>query len=178
MSLFLFYIYSQSMRCVLNSLTKVMIILVMLLLVGFTVTDEAGYIEPVIVSDNIKVNDKENIENVSLVDYIDKGIMRASWYGPRFHGKKTANGEVYDQMAFTAAHKKLKFGTLLRITNPVNNKSVIVRINDRGPYISGRHLDVSKGVAMELDMIQKGVVNLQVEEITLKGVNFPVITLN
>jgi peptidoglycan lytic transglycosylase len=104
--------------------------------------------------------------------------MRASWYGPKFHGKITANGEQFDQMAFTAAHKKLKFGTLLKITNPKNDKSVVVRINDRGPYISGRQLDLSKAAAQELGMIKKGVVKLKVEEITLKGINFPVISLN
>jgi rare lipoprotein A len=156
-----------------------MIVLVMLFLVGFTVITEEGEFEPVkSISDYFIVNDEENNSNLSLVDYIDKGVMRASWYGPRFHGKKTANGEIYDQMAFTAAHKKLRFGTLLRITNPQNNKSVVVRINDRGPYISGRQLDVSKAVAIELDMMRKGVINLKVEEIALKGVNFPIITLN
>jgi rare lipoprotein A len=156
-----------------------MMILVMLSLVGFTVISSEDEIrKPESNSEELKVNEEENTLNNSLVDYLDKGYMRASWYGPRFHGKKTANGEIYDQMAFTAAHKKLRFGTLLRITNPQNNKSVVVRINDRGPYIPGRHLDVSRAVAMELDMIKKGVVNLKVEEITLKGVNFPVITLN
>jgi len=81
-------------------------------------------------------------------------------------------------MALTAAHKKLKFGTLLRITNPKNDKSVVVRINDRGPYIAGRQLDLSKAAALELGMIEKGVLKLKVEEITLKGINFPVIALN
>jgi len=124
------------------------------------------------------VNNEEVLMNTSLVDYVDKGMMRASWYGPKFHGKTTANGEQFDQMAFTAAHKKLKFGTLLRITNPKNDKSVVVRINDRGPYITGRQLDLSKAAAQELGMIKKGVVKLKVEEITLKGINFPVISLN
>jgi rare lipoprotein A len=104
--------------------------------------------------------------------------MKASWYGPRFHGRITANGEIYDQMAFTAAHKRMKFGTLLRITNPKNDKSVVVRINDRGPYIHGRQLDLSKAAALELGIIEKGVAKLNVEEITLKGINLPVITLN
>ena len=81
--------------------------------------------------------------------------MKASWYGPKFHGKFTANGEVYDQMALTAAHKYLSFGTLLKITNPKNGKSVIVRINDRGPYIEGRELDLSKGAAIELGILGK-----------------------
>ena len=104
--------------------------------------------------------------------------MVASWYGPRFHGRKTANGEVFDQEAFTAAHKQIKFGTLLRLTNPNNEKSIIVRINDRGPYIRGRELDLSKAAAEELGILEKGVARLDIEQITLKGTNFPVITLN
>jgi len=124
------------------------------------------------------VNNKKVLIHASLVDYIDKGTMRASWYGPKFHGRKTANGELFDQMAYTAAHKRLRFGTLLRITNPRNHKSVVVRINDRGPYIPGRQLDLSKAAAMDLGMIKRGVLKLKVEEITLKGINFPVITLN
>lgn len=69
--------------------------------------------------------------NRSLVEFIDKGIMKASWYGPGFHGRKTANGEIYDQSLFTAAHKSIKFGTILKITNIKNQRAVIVRVNDR-----------------------------------------------
>jgi rare lipoprotein A len=97
--------------------------------------------------------------------------MRASWYGPGFHGRKTANGEVYDQMSFTAAHKSLKFGTLLKITNLKNNKSVVIRINDRGPYIHGRDLDLSKAAALELGMVRKGVAKMKVEEIKIAGLD-------
>ena len=104
--------------------------------------------------------------------------MTASWYGPHFHGRETANGEIYDQAAFTAAHKVLKFGTMLRITNPKNDQSVIVRINDRGPYIGGRQLDLSKAAALQLGMMKRGIVRVKVDELSLKGVNFPVITLN
>jgi rare lipoprotein A len=104
--------------------------------------------------------------------------MVASWYGPRFHGKKTANGEVFDQKAFTAAHKKFRFGTLLRLTNPKNDRSIIVRVNDRGPFIRGRELDLSKAAADELDILERGVAKLNIEQITLKGTNFPVLTLN
>jgi rare lipoprotein A len=161
---------------VLNSLSKAVIILIMVLLLGFTIVKNEELIpaEPVVVEEVVDYNKA----NTSIIDYIDKGEMKASWYGPRFHGKITANGEIYDQMAFTAAHKQLKFGTLLRVTNPRNNKSVIVRINDRGPYIKGRHLDLSKGAALELDMVQKGVMKVKIEEIALKGINFPVINLN
>jgi len=163
----------------LNSLTKALITLVMVSLVGFTyMSENKKSKESVENSETTISNEEEVLLNTSLVDYIDKGMMKASWYGPKFHGRITANGELFDQMALTAAHKKLKFGTLLRITNPKNDKSVVVRINDRGPYIAGRQLDLSKAAALELGMIEKGVLKLKVEEITLKGINFPVIALN
>ena len=163
-----------------NSLTKALITLVMVSLVGFTYMSENKKSKESVENSETTIsnNEEEVLLNTSLVDYIDKGMMKASWYGPKFHGRITANGELFDQMALTAAHKKLKFGTLLRITNPKNNKSVVVRINDRGPYISGRQLDLSKAAALELGMIEKGVLKLKVEEITLKGINFPVIALN
>ncbi len=163
-----------------KSLTKVLIILVMILLVGFTlVKSEANdSIEPANNADITSVNNDENIASKSLVNYINKGDMVASWYGPRFHGKLTANGEIYNQYAFTAASKSLRFGTLLKITNPRNDKSVVVRINDRGPYIKGRQLDLSKGAALALGMVKRGVIKVKVEQLSLKGVNFPVITLN
>ena len=163
-----------------KSLTKVLIILVMILLVGFTlVTSEANdSIEPANSAEITSVNNDENVASKSIVNYIDKGDMAASWYGPRFHGKLTANGEIYNQYAFTAASKSLRFGTLLKITNPRNSKSVVVRINDRGPYIRGRQLDLSKGAALALGMMKRGVIRVQVEQLSLKGVNFPVITLN
>jgi rare lipoprotein A len=87
----------------------------------------------------------------------------ASWYGPRFHGKKTANGERYNQNDMTAAHKKLPFGTKVRVINLNNNKSVIVRINDRGPYVRGRIIDVSKKAAMELAMLGSGTAPVRIE---------------
>jgi rare lipoprotein A len=151
----------------------------MVTLVGFTlvVNEETGTVSSAANNEISSVNDAENSLNESLVDYTDKGTMVASWYGPRFHGKETANGEVYDQMAFTAAHKKLKFGTLLKITNLKNDKSVIVRINDRGPYIPGRNLDLSKASALALGMMHRGVIKVKVEQISLKGVNYPVVAL-
>jgi len=109
------------------------------------------------------------------VEYSDLGDMKASWYGPRFHGRLTANGEIYDQNGFTAAHKSLPFGTLLRLTNEMNNKSVVVRINDRGPYIPGRQIDLSKKVANELGTYNEGVVQLKVERIKLSGIENPLI---
>ncbi|MEJ2616001.1 MAG: septal ring lytic transglycosylase RlpA family protein [Ignavibacteriaceae bacterium] len=163
-----------------KSLTKMLIILGMISLVGFTfvTTDVSKANEPMNKEKTVTVNEKENTINNSIVNYIDKGVMTASWYGPRFNGKLTANGEIFNQSAFTSAHKKLKFGTLLKLTNLRNNKSIIVRINDRGPYVRGRQLDLSKAAANSLGMIERGVVKLKVEEISLKGVNFPVVSLN
>lgn len=120
---------------------------------------------------------KNNITSINPADIklIDLGTMKASWYGPRFHGRLTANGEVYDQMGLTAAHKSIPFGTLLRLTNPITKTSVIVRINDRGPYIPGRQIDLSKKVAMILGIYKKGVARIKVERINVKGVSSPVI---
>ena len=113
-------------------------------------------------------------QNVNI-KYHDLGMMKASWYGPRFHGRLTANGEIYDQMGYTAAHKNLPFGTLLKLTNLKTNKSVVVRINDRGPYIPGRKIDLSKKVAMELGAFQHGVVKLKVEKIKINGIDAPIV---
>jgi rare lipoprotein A len=163
----------------LRSLTKAFIISVMVVLVGFTiVTNESDNPEPLKYEDVIAVNEELNSFNTSVIRYIDKGEMVASWYGRQFHGRKTANGEVYNQMAFTAAHKNLRFGTLLRVTNPDNDQSVVVRINDRGPYIRGRELDLSKASASALGLVEKGVARVRVEQLALKGVNFPVIAFN
>jgi rare lipoprotein A len=81
---------------------------------------------------------------------------RASWYGPRFHGKRTANGERFDMNALTAAHRTLPFGTLVRVRNTQNGREVIVRINDRGPQIRDRIIDLSKAAAAALDLLQAG----------------------
>lgn len=159
-------------------ITRISIVGILALLVGFTIvkTEVSGIAAPVM--NTSTVTEDESLVETSAISYVDKGYMTASWYGPHFHGRMTANGEIYDQMAFTAAHKGLKFGTLLKITNPKNDMSVIVRINDRGPYIGGRQLDLSKAAALQLGMMKRGVVKVKVDELSLKGVNFPVITLN
>lgn len=87
----------------------------------------------------------------------------ASWYGKYFHGKKTANGEIYDMDAMTAAHKELPFNTRVRVVNLRNGKSVVVRINDRGPYIKGRIIDLSRRAAGELGMFFSGTAKVRVE---------------
>ena len=82
---------------------------------------------------------------------------QASWYGPRFHGRRTANGERYDQYAMTAAHKTLPFGSLVRVRSLVTGKEIDVRINDRGPFVRGRVIDVSRAAAEALGMMALGV---------------------
>lgn len=89
----------------------------------------------------------------------------ASWYGADFHGKQTANGEVYDMNARTAAHRSLPFNTKVRVTNLINNRSVEVRINDRGPYIKDRVIDLSRAAAESIDMIGIGTAPVIVEVI-------------
>ena len=156
-----------------RSFAKILFGLVLVALVGFTlVVNEDKITEPIVTENVVSVEEEIITADRSLVEFVDKGSMKASWYGPGFHGRKTANGEVYDQMSFTAAHKSLKFGTLLKITNLKNNKSVVIRINDRGPYIHGRDLDLSKAAALELGMVRKGVAKMKVEEIKIAGLDY------
>lgn len=89
---------------------------------------------------------------------------KASWYGGKFHGRKTASGERFNKHQLTAAHRKLPFGTRVRVTNLGNGKSVVVRINDRGPFGNrGRIIDVSEAAAEALGMIQSGVARIEIE---------------
>lgn len=90
-------------------------------------------------------------------------VTKASYYGQRFHGKTTANGERFNMNAMTAAHKELPFGTIVEVTNLRNNKCVSVRINDRGPYIKGRTFDLSRGAFKEIANIDRGVINIKYE---------------
>ncbi|MGY8781313.1 MAG: septal ring lytic transglycosylase RlpA family protein [Fidelibacterota bacterium] len=89
----------------------------------------------------------------------------SSFYAEAFHGKLTANGEVYDMYGVTAAHKTLPLNTVARVTNLENNKSLILRINDRGPYVKGRILDCSYGAAKKLDFINNGTAKVKIEVI-------------
>jgi rare lipoprotein A len=87
----------------------------------------------------------------------------ASWYGPTFQGRTTASGELYDMTAFTAAHISLPFGAMVRLINTRNGKSAVVRINDRGPFVGGREIDVSYQAAEKLGLISRGVSKLRIE---------------
>ena len=86
-----------------------------------------------------------------------------SFYGKKFHGKQTANGEIFDMNKLTCAHKSLPFGTLLKVTNEDNGNSVVVRVNDRGPFVQGRDLDLSYAAAEKVGIIGAGVKKLKVE---------------
>jgi rare lipoprotein A len=95
--------------------------------------------------------------------YIQKGI--ASYYAEQFHGKTTANGERFNMYAETAAHQHIAFGSLVEVTNLKNNKTIVVRINDRGPYVKGRIIDLSKAAAQKLDMVYDGITEVQLRVI-------------
>ena len=111
-----------------------------------------------------QVNNKKNVKyNKVKSGEVLRGV--SSWYGPNFHGKLTANGEVYDMYGLTAAHKTLPLNTIARVTNLENNKSLILRINDRGPYIKGRILDCSYGAAKKLGFIEQGTTKVKIEVI-------------
>ena len=92
-----------------------------------------------------------------------KGI--SSYYGPKFHGKLTANGEIFDMYGITAAHKEIPFNTIVRVTNENNGKTQIIRINDRGPYVDGRILDCSFGAAKKLGFVNEGTAPVKIEVI-------------
>lgn len=91
------------------------------------------------------------------------GTGVASYYGRRFHGRLTANGERFNMNAMTAAHRTLPFGTRVRVTNPSNGRSVVVRINDRGPFIRGRSIDLSRGAAESIGMISRGHARVRLD---------------
>lgn len=114
-----------------------------------------------IVNPNQPRNNESGLASVRPVTSRRKGM--ASWYGPGFHGRLTANGERYNQNGLTAAHKTLPFGTQVRVTNLRNGRSVIVRINDRGPFVGGRVIDLSKGAASVIGLVSSGVAPVQLE---------------
>ncbi len=118
-------------------------------------------------------------KDINIRDYIDRGIHyyphyvkkglvkygKASWYGKRFHGKLTANGERYNMYAMTAAHRTYALNTIVKVTNLKNKKSVKVRINDRGPFYRSRDIDLSYAAAKRLGIHKKGVAKIKLEVI-------------
>jgi rare lipoprotein A len=99
--------------------------------------------------------------------YVEEGI--ASWYGPDFHGRRTATGETYDMHAMTGAHPTLPLPTWVRVTNLENGRSVVVRLNDRGPFARGRIIDLSRAAAEALDMVRAGTARVEVRSLAAGG---------
>ena len=102
----------------------------------------------------------------------------ASWYGQKFHGRPTANGETYDMYGITAAHRELPLGTVVDVTHLGNGRKVRVRINDRGPFVRGRILDLSYGAARQLHMVNQGVAKVEIRIVSVgDGTKGPISTL-
>jgi rare lipoprotein A len=112
-----------------------------------------------------EVNGRRYVVLPTAVGYVEQGI--ASWYGPDFHGGRTSTGETYDMDAMTGAHPTLPLPTWVRVTNLENGRSVVVRLNDRGPFAKGRIIDLSRAAALQLDMVRAGTA--RVEVVSLAG---------
>jgi rare lipoprotein A len=97
----------------------------------------------------------------TVPEWVQQGPV--SWYGPGFHGRRTANGEIFDTHELTMAHRSLDFGSEVRVTNLENGRTVVVRVNDRGPYIRGRVADLSHAAARALGFVDDGVVKARIE---------------
>ena len=102
-------------------------------------------------------------QNITVEQPTFRQVGIASWYGKAHQGRMTANGETFDMREMTAAHRKLAFGTVVRVTNLANGKSIKVRINDRGPYVDGRILDLSAAAARQLGIGENGTAEVQIE---------------
>lgn len=114
------------------------------------------------------INDERYYPITSSSGFVQLG--EASWYGKDFHGRKTANGEIYDMYKISAAHKILPFNTYVKVLNLNNNKYIIVRINDRGPFVKGRIIDLSYAAAKEIDLIGTGVAKVKVTALKKKQI--------
>ena len=108
---------------------------------------------------------EKSLQNVVI------GQGMASWYGPGFDGKRTANGDKFNMNNYTAAHREIEFGTLVKVTNIENEKSVVVEINDRGPFTRNKIIDLSKKAAEKIDMITAGAANIKMEIIGYQEIN-------
>jgi rare lipoprotein A len=128
-----------------------------------------------------KVGAPYTIDGVTYVpkeEFNHTEIGIASWYGPGFHGKYTANGEVYDRSDRTAAHRTLQMPSMVRVTNTDNGLSTVVRINDRGPYARSRILDVSRATAEELGMLRNGTAHIRIDQLPAESVAVKEVAMN
>lgn len=115
-----------------------------------------------------RVLERDPIETLIANDYSESKVIQsgtASWYGPGFYGRKTASGEIFRKGELTAAHRTLPMGTKLRVTNKETGESVVVKVNDRGPFHGNRVIDLSHAAASTLGMIQSGVCSVKIERI-------------
>lgn len=114
-----------------------------------------------------KMADLNKVDNTTVAEIVEKAGSKlsgiVSWYADKFHGKKTSSGELYNKNNFTAAHKTLPFGTKVKVTNTNNGKSVVVKINDRGPHTKSRLLDLSKAAFSSIGSTNSGTLNVEVE---------------
>ena len=110
-----------------------------------------------------RVNGRKYHVNNNPVGFTQKG--QASWYGKKFHGRKTSNQEIFDMYKLTAAHKTLPLPSYVEVTNLDNGKQVVVRVNDRGPFVGDRIIDLSYGAAKALDFVNHGIANVKIEVI-------------
>lgn len=126
---------------------------------------------PLLASDTAQVsNDEDVLERLTAVasnsvsKFKQTGL--ASWYGRQFHGRKTASGETFDMNGLTAAHRSLPLNCYVKVTNKTNGKSVVVKVNDRGPFHGNRVMDLSYGAAKQLGITNKGVGNVSIERVS------------
>ncbi len=129
------------------------------------------------------INDSHNMHKATMRSYVVNGKRyyptrvgvgdhfsgMASWYGKDFHGKKTSNGEYYNMYAMTAAHKILPMNTMVKVTNLLNNRSLVVRVNDRGPFVKSRIIDLSYAAARKLGMAGRGTAPVRLEVVGFSG---------
>jgi rare lipoprotein A (peptidoglycan hydrolase) len=118
--------------------------------------------------DEIQTDERLLIPFRSSKGYFQKGA--ASWYGKLFHGKETASGNIYDMYSYTAAHRSLPLGSKVRVTNLQNGKDIVVKINDRGPYIKNRIIDLSYSAAKSLGIIDSGIQDVEIEVLFIPNV--------
>ena len=145
-----------------------LIIIILLFFYSCTSSPRYGQYSSTRKTPRLKKSSKlQNPADIKTKDIKHRKVMNgvSSFYAEDFHGKLTANGEIYDMYGVTAAHKTLPLNTVCRVTNTSNKKSLILRINDRGPYIKGRILDCSYGAAKKLDFINQGTTKVKIEVI-------------
>jgi rare lipoprotein A len=149
-----------------NIMNKKNIYFIKIFLLGLVLIIFSACTSVVRFNNNSTTNNK-NITEETTSKSNDFGALRglASYYADKFEGKQTASGEIFSQQKFTAAHKTLPFGTMVKVTRVSNQKQVIVKINDRGPFVKGRIIDLSLVAAKELDLINAGVAEVIIEVI-------------